>query len=339
MRHLLQRTIAVILLAASACAHAPVPASPPAEVVWPAAPAAPRARLAAVVPDRSVRLPPLPLWRRVLRAIVGLETRSREEEAFQRPFAIAVEEPSGDLVVADPDAPAVLRARPGGRPSPIRCRGREWGAPMALAFSGDGSLFVADAGAGDVVRVSPDGTCVSFGSGALERPTGVAVAGDTVYVTDAPRHEVVVLTSSGVLSRFGTRGEDEGQLSFPTAIAAAPDGTLLVVDALNFRVARFSRDGRWLGSFGERGEEGGAFARPKCVAVDGGGRIYVSDAQRDLVLVFGENASFEYAIGASGEDRGSFAHPAGIHVRAGKLYVADSFNRRVQVFELLGDRS
>lgn len=272
----------------------------------------------------------------MLEAIAGVERQPLPGGPLARPFGVAAG-PDGSFVVADPDGPAVLRVR-GGRAEPVDCRGRAWSAPMAVAALGD-ALLVADGGAGEVVRVAADGSCRALGSGQLERPTGVAAGPDRVYVADPPRHEVVELSPSGeVLARWGTLGDRDGQLHFPTAIAAAPSGELLVVDALNFRVVRYAPGGRRLGAFGARGETGGAFARPKGIAADGAGRIYVSDAQRDLVLVFSGTGEFEAALGASGSGPGELLLPAGVAVSGDRLLVADSHNHRVQVFEILGDR-
>jgi DNA-binding beta-propeller fold protein YncE len=108
------------------------------------------------------------------------------------------------------------------------------------------------------------------------------------------------------------------------------------VDALNFRIARFAADGRWLGAFGATLDDGGPFAMPKAVATGADGRVYVSDAQRDVVVVFRPDGTFDYSFGASGEAAGRFTHPAGVAESRGRVYVADSYARRVQAFEILG---
>jgi sugar lactone lactonase YvrE len=109
-----------------------------------------------------------------------------------------------------------------------------------------------------------------------------------------------------------------------------------VVDALNFRVARFSPDGAWRGAFGEPGTADGDFERPKGIAVDASGRVYVSDAQRDAVLVFAPDGTFEFTLGAAGAEPGRLTMPAGLAIAGERLYVADSHNQRVQAFDLLG---
>jgi hypothetical protein len=338
-----QRTLpaaALAIVTGLACAHPRAPAAPAAEILWPEPPGAPRARLARVFPDAARPKAKQGWWRRAFGALVGLDAADADAELpLVRPFGVA-SRAAGELLVADPDAPSVSRVTAAGGIDALSCRGEPWVAPMALAVAEDGALWVADAGAGEVVRRAADGSCSRLGRGVLERPTGVAVAAERVFVADPPRHEVVVFaTRTGAVSRIGGRGEADGELSFPSALALDRDGNLLVVDALNFRIARFSPDGRWLGSFGAPGTDGSGFARPKAVAAASDGRIFVTDAQRDLVLVFLPDGSFDYAIGASGSAAGRFTHPAGISVRDGRVSVADSHNHRVQVFELLGDRS
>jgi len=246
-----------------------------------------------------------------------------------------------EVLVADPDRPGVFRVDiEAGRIAAIDCPNRSWQAPMALAAGPGRALFVADAGAGLIVAVPAAGTCREIGKGSLERPTGIAFAAGRLYVVDPPRHEVAAFSPEGAeVLRFGSRGEGAGQLNYPTAIAAQIDGTLLVVDALNFRVARFTADGTPLGNFGEPGEEDGQLARPKGIAVDGRGRIFVSDAQRDRVLVFDPAGAFSFSIGESGSGPGQLALPAGVAVEGDRLYVADSYNHRIQLYQLLGDRT
>jgi DNA-binding beta-propeller fold protein YncE len=328
--------LALAVASASACAHAQ-PRPPPAEVVWPEAPAAPRVRLAAEYPDPDAPPPKRSWWRVVLDAVAGVSDEDRRREGqLARPFGVAVLA-NGDVIVADPDAPGVVRYRPDRTVAQVGCRELDWAAPMAVAAAPDGALWVADGAAGVLVRVAPDGACRALGAGILERPTGLALDGDRIVVADPPRHQVVVLSLDGrELGRWGTLGEGDGELHFPSAVARAHDGSFLVVDALNFRVARFGPDGTWRDAFGFAGDGGAAFSRPKGIAVDEAGRLYVTDAQRDAVLVFAADGTFDVALGATGRDRGRLSLPAGVAVKGGRIFVADSHNHRVQVFELLG---
>jgi tripartite motif-containing protein 71 len=335
MASTLHRLAAAAALAmAASCAHAPAP-KPSLDVVWPEPPAAARARLAAIHPDRTAPRPRRPWWKVALELITGADRPEEERLMLVRPFSVAFA-PDGSLYAADPDGARVVRIDGRGTLDDVACKDVPWSAPMAVALGPDGSLFVADAGAGEIVRWSERG-CEALGVGALERPTGVAVAPDRIWVADPPRHQIVALSPGGhVVARIGEQGDGQGQFHFPTAVARAPDGDLLVVDALNFRVVRLGPDGSWRGAFGAAGDEGGAFARPKGIAVGAAGDVFVSDAQRDAVLVYAPDGTFRFAIGDTGTPPGRFTHPAGVATAPGLLAVADSHNRRIQVFALLG---
>jgi sugar lactone lactonase YvrE len=331
-------TCAAAVLAAGlgGCAHAPPRPAPVEPVVWPEPPADPRVRLASVMSSPEDGAPRPSFWRRAWRAFVGLDAADDELARFQRPFGLAATA-DGGLLVADPDAVLVVRTRPGAPPAFLSCRDRPWSAPMAVAFSGDGDVYVADAGEGAVARIGADGRCAWLGEGILERPSGLALRGGEIFVADPPSHHVVVLSGAGeVLRTLGAHGDGDGGLNFPTSVALDASGNLLVVDALNFRIARFGPDGRWLGAFGATLGDGGPFAMPKSIATGADGRVYVSDAQRDVVVVFRPDGTFDYVFGAPGSAAGRFTHPAGLASSKDRVYVADSYARRIQAFEILG---
>lgn len=329
--------LACAALWAAACAHPAAPPTAEAETrAWPAPPARPLVRFVESFPRPDAEPVRASMWNRALTFIVGAEPESQKPTLLlERPFGLAAVERG--FVVADPDARAVLRVIPReGRSTPLQCDGHAWKMPMAVAAAPDGSLYVADGAAGLVLRVAPDGGCLAIGKGALERPAGVAFVAGRIYVVDPPRHQVVAFSPDGrEVLRFGARGEGDGKLHFPSGLSAAGGDTLLVVDALNFRIVRYRADGTALDSFGGPGDGSGAFGRPKAVATDATGRIYVSDAQNDVVIVFSRPGQFETAVGGSNPAPGSLTLPAGVAIGDGYLYVADSYNHRVQIFQLL----
>jgi len=337
MRGRIVRAGLIVVLCAG-CAHPAPPRVEALRPVWPSAPAVPKIRWAAAFPNpENPGTPSASFWSRALDFITGEDPDpSAGRPSLQRPFGLATWD--RNLLVADPDGRQVLRVRwRTGDVEPLNCRDRTWAMPLAIAVAGDGSVWIADGGAGVVVRREATGRCRTLGEGTFGRPSGIAMTGTVAYVVDPPNHAVWRVGLDGkVLGRVGERGTGEGQFNFPTGIAALPDGSLLVVDALNFRVVRLSADGKTLSAFGEAGDGGGAFARPKAVAVDDGGNIYVSDAQNDVVLVYGRTGAFDLAVGASGRGPGQFLLPAGLAIGEGYLFVADSYNHRIGIFELLG---
>lgn len=301
---------------------------------WPSAPEPPRVLWADSFPDERALAAQRSSLRRVLDFIVGLEADGDEarRSILVRPFGVAAH--LDTLYVADPDGRRVLAvAWREGTFRALECS-LGWHSPMAVAVDAAGVVYVADAGAARIVRVEGS-ACTALGEG-LVRPTGLALLAGRLYVVDPPQHAIFSLPlTGGPGTRFGTRGESEGQLNFPTAIAATPAGTLLVVDALNWRIVTYAPDGAVLGAFGEPGTEGGAFGRPKAVAVDRAGRIFVSDAQFGVILAFDAAGKFLLAFGGSAREPFSLSLPAGLAIADDRLFVADAYHHRVEQFQLL----
>ena len=77
--------------------------------------------------------------------------------------------------------------------------------------------------------------------------------------------------------------------------------------------------------------------RPKGVAVDSEGDLYVVDGLWGVVQVFNREGELLYYFGQRGTGSGEFQLPAGLFIdRDDRIFVVDSFNRRVQVFHYFG---
>ncbi|MBA4376076.1 MAG: hypothetical protein C0401_07895 [Anaerolinea sp.] len=95
---------------------------------------------------------------------------------------------------------------------------------------------------------------------------------------------------------FGSVGVENGQFTSPRGIAMGKDGTIYVADSRNHRIQRFSPDGKWLNSWG-------SFA----------------------------------SVDAGEAPGGTFNEPWGIAVGPdGSVYVADTWNYRIQKFTASG---
>lgn len=325
-------------IAASCASVRPAPAIPGPAVELEGSPGAPRYVFSMALTRARAASTTGSFWRTLVWIFTGTGRDGDESrDDLVRPFDVATG-PNGTLLVADPDLPGVFRFGKDGAPAgELSCKGRQWGAPMSLAVGGDDSVYVADAGAGAIVRWRRD-SCDVISLPDDSRPTGVAVTADRIYVADPPNHHLLMFATDGSpAGAVGERGEGEGQFSFPTDVAAAPDGSVYVVDALNFRIVHLAHDGRWLGTFGRRGDEGADLSRPKGLCVDADGSLLVTDASRDVIIAFRGDGTFISTLGGPGVVPGRFAHPSGISSGGGRLLVADSQNRRIQVFEFRGE--
>jgi DNA-binding beta-propeller fold protein YncE len=89
---------------------------------------------------------------------------------------------------------------------------------------------------------------------------------------------------------------------------------------------------------GRLGDMPGSFARPKGVAVDSEGHLYAVDAAFNNLQVFDGEGRLLLAFGSMGRSHGQLWLPLGVHIdRHDRVYVADRFNKRVQIYEFLSD--
>ena len=299
--------------------------------VWPKPPLQARIRLVAVFGEPEELGIRQSFLGRLWGWIAGAEPRH-----MVRPYAIAVEGPR--LAVADPDVGAVhLYDTAGGDYERI-----EWAdkrllrSPVGVAFVGD-ALYVADSALGDIFVFDSGGKLTRTIKG-LERPTGLVwdPRAGRLYVTDTLSHSVVVLDADGErLFAFGDRGTGDGEFNYPSHLTLA-GGRLYVNDTMNFRIQVFDLDGEFISAFGRHGDGSGNLAQPKGVGIDSEGHVYVADALFNRVQIFDETGALLLAFGGDGAAPGEFWLPTGLYIAKDRIYVADSYNQRVQIFQFLG---
>lgn len=331
----------------AACVGTPQPASKPARpVMWPQPPDQPRFVYETVLRN-SLSIAQESEEGRLRRLLAGAGEDAR---GFRKPLSVAAR--GGRIYVTDTEGRRVHAFDVPRRrffTFGYRAEG-ELQKPVGVAVDGRGNVYVSDVSARRVVKYDGLGLYLaSFGNpGELERPTGIGVAprGDRVYVVDtggvdSDKHEVVVYDGDGKkLFVIGARGRVSGRFNLPVDAAVAPDGTLYVLDAGNFRVQAFDRDGRFLHAFGEVGNGPGQFSRPRGIAVDRDGNVYVTDAGFANVQVFDSTGRLLLALGARGtEDApGRYRLPAGVATdETGRIYVVDQFFHKIEVLRRLSD--
>lgn len=310
---------------------------PPPRLVWPEPPAQPRIELLSVFGRASEFGIERSVWARLANLVAG-----GGEVQMVRPAGLTAS--GARIAVADPGAGVVHvydRDRQRALALPA-CGEMALGDPVAVAALGE-RLYVSDAGAARIHVFDFDGRCVGgWTLGEDSRPAGLAVdpVRSRLYVADAGAHQVLGFDPQGHnVLKFGHRGTGDGEFNFPTWLAVDADGNVYVTDALNFRVQIFAPDGTRLRAFGTQGDASGDLARPKGIDVDRAGHIYLVDALFDAVQMFDRDGGYLMVFGASGRDPGHFWLPSGLALDGDRIYVADSYNQRVQVFRFLGGES
>lgn len=302
-------------------------------IVWPEAPQQARIRLVGVFGEPEELGIRQSFLGRIWGWVAGAEPRN-----MVRPYAIAVDEDR--LAVADPGVGAVhLYDRAGGDYERI-----EWAdkqllrSPVGVAFAGD-VLYVADSALAKVFAFDAKGKLIRTIEG-LERPTSLAwdPGSGRLYVADTVSHGIVVFDAGGKrLFAFGDRGTGDGQFNYPSHLVLA-GGLLYVNDTMNFRIQVLDLEGKFVSSFGSHGDGSGDFAQPKGIGIDSEGHIYVVDALFNRVQIFNKEGALMLAFGGDGGAPGEFWLPSGLYIEKDRIYVADSYNQRVQIFQFLGGK-
>src|SRR4051812_18643519 len=135
-------------------------------------------------------------------------------------------------------------------------------------------------------------------------------------------------------------GDDLFALPHSLTVDAADN--VWVADVALHQVFKFSHDGKLLLSIGERavpGDDTEHFNRPTDVAVLPDGSFYVSDGYlNSRVMKFAPDGTLLFQWGTRGTGPGEFDLPHGLALdSAGRLYVVDRENARVQVFDPKGN--
>lgn len=174
--------------------------------------------------------------------------------------------------------------------------------PTGLATDPTGNLYIADTG-NDVIRVmTVHGRVNTFAKG-LNGPAGLAYYGGALYVSDTGNHRIVKIRDGKItaVAGSGTAGYADGssgeaEFSSPGQLSFASDGTLYVSDTGNGVVRKVTAEG--------------------------------------TVTTLSElDTSQKHAEGDSTDQAVSLVSPAGILVRDDKLYVCDSFLRKIFILD------
>ncbi len=302
--------LAVSLVAACA-APGPKVVTAPGAVFYPALPDAPRIQhLTTIMSDRDVNAADSSLAKFVL-------GDDQNVQRLKQPYGVAMYE--GKLYVADSRASGLavfdfvqhrftlLSGVGNGRMQ----------RPINVRIDADGTKYVTDTGRDQVlVYDGSDRFQYAYGADGEFKPVDTVISGERLYVVDIKHHQVVVLDkrTGKPQFKFGTAGSERGELFHPTNIAVGPDGDVYVVDTSNFRVQRFTAEGKLVRIYGDLGAEVGKFVRPKGIAIDRSGRLYVGDSAFENVQIFDNDGRLLLYFGQPGAGAEGLNLPAGVSI-------------------------
>lgn len=239
--------------------------------------------------------------------------------------------------------------------------------PSGLALDPAGNLYVADGYGNRVRKVDPKGNvstlagggAYGWGSGSFRDGLGdaarfdgvasVAIDGEgNILVADYANQRIRKISPSGAVSTLaghGSIGRRDGafasaSFNFPSAIAIAPDGSIVIAEHGNNDIRRLDAQGlvATLTPSGPPVSAGGMFSYPSGIAVAYDGSIFLADTQSHRILRLTPNGA---VIGTLGDAIAGFADgratvarlnlPTGLTFLAtGELLVTDKANAAIR---------
>jgi len=260
----------------------------------------------------------------------GLWNIPEKERGFPEHLTLDLD---GDLLVSDTHYARILCYSPTGVLKKEKSFGRESEEPgglifpLGIAVNRAGEIYVADYGGRDhrLVRFDGGGKCIrqvgrtGSGAGEFRRPSGVAIdREDFVYVADAANHRIQKFTAElEYVSEWGEMGAGAGQLCYPYDVAVGP---------------WTEEKGKPAGASdaGDEEDAGGERARRQAV--------YVVEYGNHRVSIFSTTGEWLTSFAGLGTKEGELTCPWCIEVAPdGIVYVADTYNHRVQKFRVRMD--
>ena len=221
--------------------------------------------------------------------------------------------------------------------------------PMSVAVNDKGMIYVSEETAGEkqkgrITVFDPLGRkreVIEFkgfpgAEGFLARDMAIDGEGN-LYLAGGETGPLIIISNDGKFIRNiqpMERSSENKEIKTDVARVDLKGDLIYLLSEWQGHVYVFNLKGERLSVFGKKGGSPGKLSRAQGLAVDPiEGFTYVMDYMRHTLLVYDSSGSFMNEFGGEGWDPGWFSFPKDICVDGqGRLFVADTFNKRVQVF-------
>ncbi|MFC1947007.1 6-bladed beta-propeller [Chloroflexota bacterium] len=175
----------------------------------------------------------------------------------------------------------------------------------------------------------------------IDGPLGIAVdpQGDHICVTQSEgNRNTLVFDEDGNHIMTLAPPHTSSTERAPSYVAVDWNGTIYVSDRLRHTIDMYDEQSNYLGTFTPKNNPDISWS-PLGLATDMNGNLYITDVMdtRHRVIVCNSDGEQILEFGQSGTGPGSFSFPNDITVDdAGRIFVSDSNNQRIQVFSSAG---
>ena len=121
-------------------------------------------------------------------------------------------------------------------------------------------------------------------------------------------------------------------LNEPYGIAFNSRGEMIISECHGHQISIFDNRGQKIRTFGSHGDSPEQMIQPAGIAIDDADNIYVSSV--DKLQTFASSGELIKCVGQRGSKEGEFNAPCGVTLYDNQVYVCDSGNHRIQVFDL-----
>ncbi|MCL2882052.1 MAG: NHL repeat-containing protein [Coriobacteriia bacterium] len=260
---------------------------------------------------------------------------------------------------AQGDPAATAKADQGAKTTPVTAASGLV-SPTSIAVGNNGQVYVVDTGLHELVIYTTDGKFVKEITFKEEAPISVSFA-----PINSNHGRIVVTTKSGVALAdadgnfdfaYVNWGSKPGQMDNPASalltFSHETTDTLYVCDTLNYRIQALtdietSPTVSWI--YGaplpvqtplEYQGQSRKFGLPVSLALTSNGELVVVDGlSSELVVLDAHTGRYLRTISTVGNADGQLYYPVGITAAKGRLYVADKYNDRVEVFSDIPGKS
>ena len=266
-----------------------------------------------------------------------------EEGRLSHPYFVMVAPPENDIYIIDNNGKITIYTSDFFPVYTVK-KGPYIQSPRGMALDAEGNIYIAQSvSKGKQARISVFRQCLKwerdiylegFEGAADFSPDRLAIdKKGFIYVASRYFPGVLVLDNGGRLVDI-MAPEERGEKAKLNNVTIDGEGRIYLLSETAGRVYVYDENKKFLFKFGEKGGSSGKLSRPMAVTVDDRtSRKYIVDYMRHSVTVYDKEGNFIYEFGGNGWREGWFQYPVDITIDSeGRIFVADLFNDRVQVF-------